>query len=78
MPPPGKSPRAPQATSTSADRPSRRARWGIAAIEIVVGLGAVYGGYSLLSNAEGLGAKQAWLEGSVFPDYTVPGLFCWS
>ena len=35
----------------------------------------MYGGYSLLSDAEGLGAKQAWLEGSVFPDYTVPGLF---
>ncbi len=56
-------------------RPSRRVRLAIAAVELVVGLGAVFGGYSLLSAAEGLGAKQAWLEGSVFPDYTVPGFF---
>jgi len=54
---------------------SRRARWGIATVEVVVGVGAVYGGYSLLTDADGLGAKQGWLEGSIFPDYTVPGLF---
>ena len=58
----------------NASRPSRRAHWGIALVELIVGLGAVYGGYSLLSDAEGLGAKQAWLDGSVFPDYTVPGI----
>ena len=57
-----------------ATRPSGRTRWAIAAVELIVGLGAVYGGYSLLSDPEGLGAKQAWLEGSVFPDYTVPGI----
>jgi len=62
-------------TINSADRPSRRTRRGIATVEIVVGVGAVYGGYSLLTDAEGLGAKQDWLEGSVFSDYTVPGLF---
>ena len=55
--------------------PARRIRWAIAAIELVVGLGAIFGGYGLLNDAEGLGAKQAWLEGSVFPDYTVPGFF---
>jgi hypothetical protein len=60
---------------SSPDRRPGQTRWGIATVEIVVGVGAVYGGYSLLSDAEGLGAKQAWLEGSVFPDYTVPGLF---
>ena len=43
--------------------------------EVVVGVGAIFGGYGLLSDAEGLGAKHAWLDGSVFPDYTVPGLF---
>jgi hypothetical protein len=59
----------------NATRRSRRTRCAIAAIEIVVGLGAVFGGYSLLSDAQGLGAKQEWLEGSVFPDYTVPGIF---
>ena len=49
-------------------------RWIVAATEIVVGVGAVFGGYGLLSDAGALGAKQAWLDGSVFPDYTVPGL----
>jgi hypothetical protein len=52
-----------------------RMRWIAAVTEIVVGVGAIFGGYGLLSDAKGLGAKQAWLEGSVFPDYTVPGLF---
>lgn len=47
----------------------------VVATEIVVGMGAVYGGYGLLKDAEKLGAKQAWLDGSIFPDYTVPGLF---
>jgi hypothetical protein len=60
---------------SNTDLPSRRARWGIATVEIVVGGGAVYGGYSLITDAEGLGAKHDWLDGSVFPDYTVPGLF---
>ena len=50
-------------------------RWIAAVTEVVVGVGAIFGGYGLLSDAEGLGAKQAWLDGSVFPDYTVPGLF---
>jgi hypothetical protein len=52
-----------------------RTRWIAVSTEIVVGVGAIYGGYGLLSNAQGLGAKQAWLDGTVFPDYTVPGLF---
>jgi hypothetical protein len=49
--------------------------WIVVATEIVVGVGAVFGGYGLLNDAEGLGAKKAWLDGSIFPDYTVPGLF---
>jgi peptidoglycan/LPS O-acetylase OafA/YrhL len=40
----------------------------------IVGIGALFGGYGLLSDAEGLGAKEAWLEGTPFPDYTVPGI----
>ncbi len=59
------------------DPPIRRAtRSGraVAAVEAIVGAGAVYGGLGLLRDAEGLGAKQSWLAGSVFPDYTVPGL----
>jgi hypothetical protein len=55
-------------------RPPGRFRRLVAAIEIAVGIGAIYGGYGLLSDAEGLGAKRAWLDGSVFSDYTVPGL----
>ena len=46
----------------------------VAAIEAIVGAGAVFGGYGLLSDAEGLGARQSWLAGSPFPDYTIPGL----
>jgi hypothetical protein len=52
-----------------------RMRWIAVVTEVVVGAGAIFGGYGLLSDAEGLGAKQAWLDGGVFPDYTVPGLF---
>ena len=62
-------PRAPRA------RLATRRRWSIAAIELVIGVAAVFGGYGLLSDPEGLGAKQAWLDGTIFPDYTVPGLF---
>ena len=40
---------------------------GVAAVEIVVGVGAVFGGYSLLTDAKGLGAKQAWLDEVSFP-----------
>jgi hypothetical protein len=47
---------------------------GVAAIEAIVGAGGIFGGYSLLSDAEGLGARQSWLAGSPFPDYTIPGL----
>jgi hypothetical protein len=46
----------------------------LAATEVVIGIGAVFGGYGLLADAEGLGVKQSWLGGSPFPDYTVPGL----
>jgi hypothetical protein len=38
-----------------------------------VGVGAVFGGYGLLSDADGLGARREWLAGSPFHDYTVPG-----
>jgi hypothetical protein len=49
-------------------------RWVIAAVTGVVGAGAVFGGWGLLSNADGLGAKSDWLDGSPFPDYRIPGL----
>jgi peptidoglycan/LPS O-acetylase OafA/YrhL len=44
-------------------------------IEALVGLSALGGGYGLLSDAEGLGLEESWLEGSPFEDYTIPGLF---
>jgi hypothetical protein len=56
------------------DSPSRRTRQVLVTIETIVGLGALYGGIGLLRDADGFGAKRAWLDGSVFPDYTVPGL----
>jgi hypothetical protein len=52
----------------------RRSRRVIAAIEAVVGLGAVYGGIALLRDAEAFGARREWLAGSVFSDYTIPGI----
>jgi hypothetical protein len=53
----------------------RGPRLVVAATGLIVGIGGLFGGYGLLSDADGLGAKQSWLDGSPFPDYTVPGLF---
>ena len=61
--------------SAAGTRRAARGRWVVAATEFAIGIAAVFGGYGLLSDAEGLGAKQAWLDGTIFPDYTVPGLF---
>lgn len=51
-----------------------RARLVVIAVATIVGVGALFGGYGLLSDAEGLGVKPEWLEGSPFPDYRVPGI----
>jgi hypothetical protein len=51
-----------------------RARIAVVAIAAVIGVGALFGGYGLLSDAEGLGVKESWLDGTPFPDYRVPGL----
>ena len=53
---------------------SLRARRAVAGCAAFVGLGAVYGGVSLLTDAEGFGMREEWLDGSPFPDYTVPGV----
>jgi hypothetical protein len=50
-------------------------RWVVAGIALAVGVGAVFGGWGLLSDAEALGVKAEWLDGSPFPDYRIPGLF---
>jgi hypothetical protein len=49
----------------------------VAAVAGFVGVGALLGGYGLLSDAEGPGAKESWLKGSPVQDYTVPAL-SWS
>jgi hypothetical protein len=53
---------------------SGRSRWVAVAIAGFVGVGALFGGYGLLSDAEGLGAKESWLEGTPFPDYRMPAI----
>lgn len=53
----------------------RDRQWSTALVSAWVCAGALFGGYGLLSDAEGLGARQSWLQGSPFPDYTIPGLF---
>ena len=55
-------------------RLSLRARLVVVSVALVVGVGALFGGWGLLSDAEGLGARQSWLQGSPFPNYIVPGL----
>ncbi len=54
---------------------SARLRLMTLAVEFFMGIGAIAGGYRLLQNAEDFGLKDAWLRGSPFSDYTIPGLF---
>src|ERR671930_2326899 len=49
-------------------------RWVVAAVAGIVAVGAIFGGYGLLSDAEGLGVKSEWLDGSPFADYRIPGI----
>jgi hypothetical protein len=50
------------------------ARIAVIALAGVVGVGALFGGYGLLSDAEGLGVKESLLDGTPFPEYRVPGV----
>ena len=71
------SPLGPGATTVAAVQRRRRClaeRIALVAIELVVAVGAVFGGLSLLRDPDGLGVDRAWLEGSAFPDYTIPGV----
>ena len=56
---------------------SRRLSYGLAALQLFIGLGAVAGGLGLVLDASGgnLGLPLAWLEESPFSDYLLPGLF---
>ena len=49
-------------------------RIALVAIETFVGLGAIAGGIALLTGVFAQGIPVAWLQGTPFSDYTVPGL----
>lgn len=60
----------------SGSRPlDSRARALLVAAQAFIGVGALFGAYGLLADAEGLGMEEEWLDGSPFPDYRIPGLF---
>jgi hypothetical protein len=50
-------------------------RWAAAAASLCIGVGAVGGGFEVLRDAEGFGLDPAWIAGSPFNDYRIPGLF---
>lgn len=58
-----------------ARRLGSRRRALLVALQAFIGVGALFGGYGLLADAEGLGMEEEWLDGSPFPDYRIPGLF---
>lgn len=51
-----------------------RVRVVLVALELFVGIGAVYGGVRMLRDADGFGLEQSWLDGTPFSSYTIPGL----
>lgn len=53
------------------------ALYALTACLLFLGVGALYGGYHLITDATGgsLGMPLSYLAGSVFADYTVPGIF---
>jgi len=51
-----------------------RTRTATIAVASLVGVGALYGGWGLLTDAERLGARKSWLDGSPFPNFIIPGL----
>ena len=61
-------------TALDAERSSVWARRTAVIVELLIGIGAFYGGVELLHDAEGFGVREAWLQGSPFTDYTVPAL----
>ncbi len=47
----------------------------LVALHLVLGIGALYGGWMLLTDPIGFGMKPEWLNGSPFNSYLLPGLF---
>jgi hypothetical protein len=52
--------------------PSRRLRLTLAAIELAVAIPALPSGVGLIR--DGMGLDTAWIDHTLLPDYTVPGL----
>jgi len=50
---------------------------GLGALQAFIGLGALGGGFMLVRDPSGsaLGLPMSFLEGSLFPDFLVPGMF---
>lgn len=46
-------------------------------VHLFVGIGALPAGYGLITTPDGssVGMSTEWLEGSLFPDFFIPGLF---
>ena len=49
-------------------------RIALALIEAIIGLGAIGGGIAILTGAFNQWLPLAWLQGTPFNDYTIPGL----
>jgi hypothetical protein len=43
-------------------------------LELFVGVMAIYGGVSLLTDATGFGVREEWLRGSPFANYQIPAI----
>jgi hypothetical protein len=52
--------------------PLRRVRLALAAVELAVAIPAVPSGIALIR--DGMGLNTAWIDHTLLPDYTVPGL----
>jgi len=62
--------------STTSARPqavSRTANFSLILLEVLVAVGAVFGGVGLIAN-NAIGMLPEWLEGTPFTSWTVPGL----
>lgn len=43
-------------------------------LHLLLGIGALYGGWMLMTDADGFGVKPEWLEHSPFRSYILPGI----
>lgn len=50
---------------------------GLGSLQVFIGLGAVGGGFMLVKDPSGsaMGLSMSVLEGSLFPDFLIPGIF---